>query len=258
MFKKILHRAALSIGSRLVRFGLSSPGNSVASTSQTGDQTEAHAKRVQQELERYRTVENVHDLPDIFHFWSLKYIRPKLESVFGVSTINDFYAKYIFEFQSAHPGRTVRIASLGAGNCDMEVEIADLLRNRDLTDFRLFCLDMNRDMLDRGEKLASENGLADHFECVETDIARWNPQQEMAVVIAHHFLHHIVDLEGVFANIRKAIGDEGYLVTCDMIGRNGHMRWPEALGIIQDIWRTMPDRYKYNHQLNRFEEKYEN
>lgn len=113
-------------------------------------------------------------------------------------------------------------------------------------------------MLDRGRKLASENGLADHFEFVETDIARWNPQQEMGVVIAHHCLHHIVDLEGVFANIRKAIGDEGYLVTCDMIGRNGHMRWPEALDIIHDIWRTMPDRYKYNHQLNRFEENYEN
>ena len=43
-----------------------------------------------------------------------------------------------------------------------------------------------------------------------------------------------------------------------MIGRNGHMRWPEALTIIQDIWRTMPDRYKYNHQLSRFEAMYEN
>jgi hypothetical protein len=43
-----------------------------------------------------------------------------------------------------------------------------------------------------------------------------------------------------------------------MIGRNGHMRWPEALEIIQDIWKFIPDHYKTNHQLKRVEKEYDN
>jgi hypothetical protein len=43
-----------------------------------------------------------------------------------------------------------------------------------------------------------------------------------------------------------------------MIGRNGHMRWPEALEIVLALWSVLEDRHKWNHQLNRFESVYEN
>ncbi|MBI4464064.1 MAG: hypothetical protein HY647_05115 [Acidobacteria bacterium] len=76
--------------------------------------------------------------------------------------------------------------------------------------------------------------------------------------MAQHTLHHMVKLEETFSNIKKAIGANGYFLTADMVGRNGHMRWPEALEIVQDIWAKMPDRYKYNHQLKRFEAIYDN
>jgi SAM-dependent methyltransferase len=217
-----------------------------------------YARRAEQEVERFQSVENVHDLPEIFHFWSLRYVRPKLEAVYGVSTLEDFYLKYIFQYRAENPAGRVEIASLGAGNSDMEIQIAKLLLARGLADFRFSCLDINPAMLARGRELASENGLSGHFDFLETDVGRWQPSRPVSVVMAHHSLHHIVNLEEVFASIRKAIGKEGYFVTCDMIGRNGHMRWPEALDIVHDIWRTMPDRYKYNHLLKRFEEMYEN
>ena len=35
------------------------------------------------------------------------------------------------------------------------------------------------------------------------------------------------------------------------------MRWPEALEAVQEIWRDIPDRYKYNQHLKRFEEMYD-
>jgi hypothetical protein len=38
-----------------------------------------------------------------------------------------------------------------------------------------------------------------------------------------------------------------------MIGRNGHMRWPETRAIVDYFWRQMPERFKYHHQLRRFE-----
>ena len=43
-----------------------------------------------------------------------------------------------------------------------------------------------------------------------------------------------------------------------MIGRNGHMRWPEAYDLICNLWSILPDKYKWNHLLNRHEKIYEN
>ena len=217
-----------------------------------------YAERIRREIETYRYVENVHDLPEIFHFWSNKYVRPKMEEVLGVSSFEDFYAKYILQYRKDHPQETIRIASLGVGNGDLEVRVAKTLRERQLTGFLFQCLDINPNMLSRGRELAAEAQLSDSFEFIETDLSCWSPQGHVAIVMAHHSLHHLIALEETFSMIRRAIGDQGYFLSCDMIGRNGHMRWPEALEIVHDIWRTMPDRYKYNHQLRRFEELYEN
>ena len=43
-----------------------------------------------------------------------------------------------------------------------------------------------------------------------------------------------------------------------MVGRNGHMRWPEALDIVQEFWRELPRAKTYNHLLQRHEDLYEN
>ena len=43
-----------------------------------------------------------------------------------------------------------------------------------------------------------------------------------------------------------------------MIGRNGHMRWPEAFILIQEFWKQLPKEYTYNHAYKRFEKAYIN
>lgn len=256
MLMSSLRRAALSLGTRLVKFGRG-PTASVSECPTLPKRDSTYSERLHKEIEHFKSVENVHDLPEIFHFWSNKYVRPKLEEVIGVSGFEDFYVKYISQYAD-HPGKHIEITSLGAGNADMEIGIARALRNRGLTNFRFHCLDINPSMLGRGRELALQSHLADQFEFLEVDLAAWRAECPMAVVIAHHSLHHIVALEEVFQNIYEAIGNSGYFLTCDMIGRNGHMRWPEALTIIHEIWQSIPDRYKYNHQLQRFEEKFEN
>jgi hypothetical protein len=62
----------------------------------------------------------------------------------------------------------------------------------------------------------------------------------------------------IFASVHAALDDHGVFVTNDMIGRNGHMRWPEVLEFVESIWAFMPDRYKLNRQLNRFEAEFVN
>jgi SAM-dependent methyltransferase len=234
-------------GNLRARFERTSPSPAEAS----------YAARMREEIEHYRQVENVHDLPEIFHLWSHQYVRTKMEAAFGVSTFNDFYTKYMLKFAAENPGQRVEIASLGAGNGDLEVGLGKVLREKGFENFLFHCLDVNPHMLERGRDLAAAAGLADRFSFEQADAARWHPGP-LAVVMAHQALHHFVELEAIFANVKAAIGDRGYFLTNDMIGRNGHLRWPEALSIVHDIWRDMPDRYKYNHQLKRFESLYEN
>ena len=41
-----------------------------------------------------------------------------------------------------------------------------------------------------------------------------------------------------------------------MVGRNGHLRWPEALRIVQEFWRHLPPSYRFNQKLGGFEETF--
>jgi len=45
-------------------------------------------------------------------------------------------------------------------------------------------------------------------------------------------------------------------ITSDMIGRNGHQRWPEAQMIVDEFWNELPQHYRYNVQLNRQENEF--
>lgn len=215
-----------------------------------------YARRVQEEVERFAEDEQVHDLPRIFDYWSNTYLRPLFES-FGFSYPEDFFARSI-EQQARALGRPLRIVSIGAGNCDCELVVARLLCERGINGFRIECLDITQAMLERGRALADEAGLGQHFAFVNADFNRWQPDGHYDVVIANQSLHHVVELEALFDAVAQAIGDDGIFITSDMIGRNGHMRWPEALEIVQEYWQELPEPYRYNVQLRRHEAEFGN
>jgi hypothetical protein len=77
-------------------------------------------------------------------------------------------------------------------------------------------------------------------------------------VLAHHSLHHLVALEPLFENIERSLHSEGRFVVCDMIGRNGHMRWPEVLSWVELLWDALPEKYKFNHLLKRQDDPFVN
>jgi hypothetical protein len=113
-------------------------------------------------------------------------------------------------------------------------------------------------MLERGRRLARERRLSDRFDFAETDIKDWKPRETYTTIIAHYSLHHIVELEALFDAIHRSLDDEGFFLTQDMIGRNGHMRWPEALEIFLGLWATLDARHKFNHATGEYEPVYEN
>lgn len=215
-----------------------------------------YARRARQEVERFAADLDVHALPEIFHYWSNRYLRPVLES-FGFSHPEDFFARSI-ESVATRLGRPLHAISIGAGNGDAEVRIAQSLLARGTTAFRIDCLDLNPAMLERGAALAAAEGVAAHVGFVAGDFNRWRPDRAYDVVMANQSLHHVVALEHLFDAVAAAIGDEGVFLVSDMVGRNGHQRWPEALAIVQEFWRELPAERRWNLQLRRHEEQFMN
>ena len=173
----------------------------------------------------------------------------------------EFFADAIADVISRDAERksVYRIVSLGSGNCDIEIGISKELGKLGVSNYVIECIDIVQEMLDRGRQLAEDEGLSRYFKFNRVDNLSWAPApSSIDVVMVHQSLHHFIDLENLFDKIKSAIGDGGIFVISDVIGRNGHMRWSEAMHHIDRLWSDMPDRYKYNHLLRRNENRYIN
>ncbi|MFN7998583.1 MAG: class I SAM-dependent methyltransferase [Bryobacteraceae bacterium] len=216
----------------------------------------AYGARLAAEVETYANCLHVHELPPIFHYWSETYIRPKLEA-FGYTNPNEIFGRHFDELcERSGPG--ARFLSIGSGNCDVEIETAVHLRSQGHSRFVIDCVDLNPAMLERGMAAAASAGVAQQIAPVQVDFNHWNPAQQYEGVMANQSLHHVVNLEGLFSRIKPALKAGGRFVISDIIGRNGHQRWPEALEIVHEFWRKLPPSYRFNRQLERYEELYEN
>ena len=215
----------------------------------------AYTDKLRNEQAHFAACENVHNLPAIFHYWSNKYLLPAILQC-GFAHPDLFFALYMEKtFGGDHSVRR-RFISIGSGNCDIEITLAGILRERGYTDFTIECLDINPDMLARGEALALEKGVTScmRFSC--GDFNRWRTDEQYHAVIANQSLHHVLELEHLFASISAALHEDGLFITSDMIGRNGHQRWPEALAIVNEFWHELPLEKRYNLQVNRQETEF--
>ena len=220
-------------------------------------ESDDYASRAAREIDIYTDQVEVHDLPEIFHYWSNKYLRPVLEQ-FGFSNPDDFFVTYLKQSRDEAGARPARFASVGSGNGDTEVRVAQKLRAQGVSDFTIECIDHNPAMLERARGLASDAGVEANIITTQTDFNAWRPDGSYDAIMANQSLHHVLELEKLFSIIKKHLGPAGRFITSDMIGRNGHMRWPEALEIVHEYWRELPEAYRWNVQLKRHEALYEN
>lgn len=211
--------------------------------------------RVAAEHATYAGCTNVHELPEIFHYWSNKHLRPKFE-VCGFSHPDTFFSLYLEKTLNRDLSRPRRFISIGSGNCDTEVRVAKLLLEKGHSNFTIECLDINADMLRRGKTLAEESGVGAQIIPLKGDFNAWYPQHKYDAIVANQSLHHVLKLEHVFDAIQDGLLPDGRFITSDMIGRNGHLRWPEAKEIVDEFWEELPESYRYNQQLKRHEQKY--
>lgn len=216
-----------------------------------------YQRKIQQELETYEHRTNIHDLPAIFHYWFNRHVRPLCEQA-GILGVEDYFASHLLQ-SAGHTGTArPRFVSLGAGNCDTEVAVAVMLAERGCRDFTLECLEINPAMLQRGQQLAADRGVAGHVRFTEADFNTWRAVAFYDGVMANQSLHHVSDLEHLFEQVRWSMHAGARFVISDVIGRNGHLRWPESLEIVHRFWQELPAPSRYNLLLQRHEELYEN
>ncbi|RPH98920.1 MAG: class I SAM-dependent methyltransferase [Lysobacterales bacterium] len=217
-----------------------------------------YARRLLKEQGHFDDCLNVHELPDIFHYWSNRYLRPMFEP-FGFSSPNDFFLQYIRRACAQNGARDTSIVSIGAGNCDLEIDLGEQLLAAGLGNFRIDCVEINGNMLDRARARVADSMLAPKLRFLRQDFNRWRPGRgAYDVIMANQSLHHVLELEHLFDAIRDGLAEEGLFLTSDMIGRNGHQRWPEALAMLKDFWAELPEAYRYNRLLQRQEPTYIN
>jgi 2-polyprenyl-3-methyl-5-hydroxy-6-metoxy-1,4-benzoquinol methylase len=210
------------------------------------------------ELRVFGRNKNIHDLPDIFHYWSNKYLLPKSQSM-GFDNPEDFFFQQCKKYcLKNHNMEKIKIISIGSGNGEFEVSTAKRLVDSDITNFSIECMDINARMHKRTQKLAEIQNVAEYITTLQQDFNKWQSTQKYDVVMANQSLHHVVELEHLFDSIITSLEIDGKFIVFDMIGRNGHMRWPEALTLVQKFWQELPKEYTYNNAKKRFEKSYIN
>jgi len=216
-----------------------------------------YAERVAQQIAQYaENTAAMHDLPDSFHFWSHSYIRPGLLDVFGVESVADFYIEGYRRSAAGSAQSTKTILSLGCGDGWLETEIAQRLLAEGIKDFRIVGADISRDLLARFEEKIRQTNLGEWLNPMHLDLNASDLTGPWTMVMANHSLHHFVELERIFDYCLSTLEPAGLFVTNDMIGRNGHMRWPEARLILDSLWPLLSVEQKYHVQLRRYSETF--
>jgi 2-polyprenyl-3-methyl-5-hydroxy-6-metoxy-1,4-benzoquinol methylase len=212
--------------------------------------------RINKEKQQFEKLASFSALPDITNWWSANYLRPRVTQIFGTENPYQFYAQPISE--KAATAERVRVLSLGTGDGEVELRIANRLQKAGITNVSLYGLELSAALVAKANSKASEQGLAAILQFSQGDLNQLSLQREWDFIIANQILHHVLELESMFDEITRGLTRGGLLLTRDMIGKNGHQAWPEALSIVHPLWDTMPRRYKYHHQHKKVYERFPN
>lgn len=212
-----------------------------------------YEKKVQEQITQYANNALRFFPPDAFKHWMRSHVFPKMREVFEVHDHIELYLSAVP--QSDDP---VAILSIGSGDGQLELQLAERLLARGQDNFTIHITELSDIRQNRTRARIEQAGLSDKFDFHILDFNKEFVDGQFDMAFAHHVLHHIVELEFLFDNILAALKPHGRFATIDMIGRNGHMRWPEALDYTEQAWKFIPDHWKHNFQFNAFHENYLN
>jgi SAM-dependent methyltransferase len=222
----------------------------------TSNDSAHYADLIARQIGQYQETEVMHNLPEIYDYWATKHNSPKTVAVIGYSDLIQFYSDNFKK--SLHESNSIFLVSIGSGDSLIEIEIVKQLIAGNEKQFSFICLELSPILIEKARKKIDEEGLGGFITVEQLDINNWQPEYMFAGIMVHHALHHFLNLEHLFDLIKMNLAPRGRFITCDIIGRNGHMRWPEALLLTRKIWERLPRKYKFNHQFRHYDDYYNN
>jgi 2-polyprenyl-3-methyl-5-hydroxy-6-metoxy-1,4-benzoquinol methylase len=186
-------------------------------------------------------------LPPIFGYWSHRYLAPSAERL-GIDSPEAFYLKHIVH--SAATGHVpARVLSVGTGAGSMELALAEHLKAAGIA-ARIHCLDFNPALMQSAAAAAQKRQLEAlmSFQTLDCNQPFVLPEQD--VIIVNQFFHHVTELETLCRSLRGSLAADGVLVSSDIIGRNGHLLWPDVESEVQQVWSTLPAAQRHDRHFN--------
>jgi SAM-dependent methyltransferase len=193
-------------------------------------------------------------LPPIFHVWSNRFLKPQLEQL-EIGSPEKFYLGRTLQM-AKNLGRQLQLVSLGAGGCAMEIQLARHLRERGV-DAHIECVDFNPSLMASARASAREAGLLDMLSFSVRDINTDPGRAGKDVVLVNQFFHHIQDLDFACRDIARILDEDGVLLTCDIVGRNGHVLWPSVAEVVDQHWAQLRREKRYDRHFSRELPSYE-
>ena len=207
---------------------------------------DTYARRVEREIAVFEGQDTLHNHGPAFHHYTAAVVAPGVELAFGRHAVHEVYAESIAS-AVARSGLDC-VYSLGCGDGTQEREVLRAADRLGLPPFRITGLELAPAVAARANAAAEAEGLAGRFEAIVHDLNWGLPGEgDVAAVMAHHVLHHIVALEELFDFVAERLHPDGVFVTFDMIGRNGHMRWPEVRPLVRRLWSMLPPAQRRDH-----------
>lgn len=192
-------------------------------------------------------------LPPIFDYWSGRFLAPDAQRL-GIDAPEAFFLNHIRR-NAAAGNLPVRVLSVGTGACSMEIALAAQLQ-ADGVAARTTCLDFNPALMHRAAATAESRGVATQmtFEARDCNLPFELPLQD--VIIVNQFFHHVTELETFCRSLRRSLAPQGVLLSSDIIGRNGHMLWPDVETVVQEAWATLPADKRHDRHFNAVQTRY--
>lgn len=137
----------------------------------------------------------------------------------------------------------------------MEIRLLERLKEMGVS-AKLDCVDFNPSLGDQAVESARRRKLADDFQFFVEDCNKFNTGRKYDVIIVNQFFHHVTDLEAFCFAIKNQLLPHGVLLTCDVVGRNGHVLWPSVNKYVQDAWYSLTSTKRFDRHFNKVTEEY--
>ncbi len=163
-----------------------------------------------------------------------EHVRPQVSGDSGV-----YYLQYFFD---RHLDRrpVERALSLGCGGGNLERALVDLGVAR-----RLDAFDVSPESIRLARELAAAAGMTERIRYQVADLDRIElPPRTYDLVIVKMALHHLENLEHVYAQVRRALEPGGLFLLNEFVGPS-RFQWTDLqLELMNALFEALPERHR--------------